>query len=106
MRRSWRDSQVPVNMSVFADAVTTAAWRRQAEWRAVIATEDNAFRSGDGSSTWLSVPALDITKRLHTPPLGGGGPRGSQRPSTCLQPGIVSDVISERLRRTRWISAS
>ncbi|GAB2472063.1 alpha/beta fold hydrolase [Jatrophihabitans fulvus] len=37
-----RDSQVPINMSVFASAVTTAAWRSKPSW-AVIATEDKAF---------------------------------------------------------------
>jgi pimeloyl-ACP methyl ester carboxylesterase len=37
-----RDSQVPVNMSVFGRAVTRAAWRDKPSW-AVIATEDKAF---------------------------------------------------------------
>jgi pimeloyl-ACP methyl ester carboxylesterase len=37
-----RDSQVPVNMSVFDEAVTNAAWRDKPTW-AVIATEDRAF---------------------------------------------------------------
>ena len=37
-----RDSQVPVNMAVFAAPVTTAAWHEKPSW-AVIATEDNAF---------------------------------------------------------------
>jgi pimeloyl-ACP methyl ester carboxylesterase len=36
------DSQVPVNMSVFGEAVTAAAWRDTPSW-AVIATEDKAF---------------------------------------------------------------
>ena len=36
------DSQVPVNMSVFGEAVTAAAWRNTPSW-AVIATEDKAF---------------------------------------------------------------
>jgi len=36
------DSQVPVRMSVFGEAVTTAAWRDKPSW-AVIATEDKAF---------------------------------------------------------------
>lgn len=36
------DSQVPVNMAVFAEAVTAAAWRDTPSW-AVIATEDRAF---------------------------------------------------------------
>ncbi len=36
------DSQVPVNMAVFGEAVTAAAWREKPSW-AVIATEDKAF---------------------------------------------------------------
>jgi pimeloyl-ACP methyl ester carboxylesterase len=36
------DSQVPVNMSVFATPVTNAAWRDKPSW-AVIATDDKAF---------------------------------------------------------------
>lgn len=37
-----RDSQVPINMSVFETKVTQAAWRTKPSW-AVIATEDKAF---------------------------------------------------------------
>ena len=37
-----RDSQVPINMSVFGVAVKHAAWRDKPTW-AVIATEDKAF---------------------------------------------------------------
>lgn len=37
-----RDSQVPINMSVFGTKLTNAAWRTRPSW-AVIATEDNAF---------------------------------------------------------------
>jgi len=37
-----RDSQVPINMSVFEEKVTEAAWRDKPSW-AVIATEDRAF---------------------------------------------------------------
>ncbi|RDI31623.1 alpha/beta fold hydrolase [Lentzea flaviverrucosa] len=37
-----RDSQVPINMSVFSTPVTNAAWRDKPSW-AVIATEDKAF---------------------------------------------------------------
>lgn len=36
------DSQVPVNMAVFGEAVTVAAWRDKPSW-AVIATDDKAF---------------------------------------------------------------
>jgi pimeloyl-ACP methyl ester carboxylesterase len=37
-----RDTQVPINMSVFGAAVKNAAWRDKPTW-AVIATEDKAF---------------------------------------------------------------
>lgn len=37
-----RDSQVPINMSVFATKLTQAAWRTKPSW-AVIATDDKAF---------------------------------------------------------------
>lgn len=37
-----RDSQVPINMSVFEEAVTRAAWAEKPSW-AVIATEDKSF---------------------------------------------------------------
>ncbi|ANZ41747.1 hydrolase [Lentzea guizhouensis] len=37
-----RDTQVPVNMSVFATPVQNAAWRDKPSW-AVIATDDKAF---------------------------------------------------------------
>src|SRR5690606_14538130 len=37
-----RDTQVPINMAVFATPVSEAAWRSKPSW-AVIATEDQAF---------------------------------------------------------------
>jgi pimeloyl-ACP methyl ester carboxylesterase len=37
-----RDSQVPINMSVFGAALTNAAWSTKPSW-AVIATEDQSF---------------------------------------------------------------
>jgi pimeloyl-ACP methyl ester carboxylesterase len=37
-----RDSQVPINMSVFGTKLNNAAWRTKPSW-AVIATEDKAF---------------------------------------------------------------
>ena len=40
-----RDSQVPINMSVFATPVSNAAWRAKPSW-AVIAREDKAFGTG------------------------------------------------------------
>jgi len=40
-----RDSQVPINLSVFATKLEHAAWRTRPSW-AVIATRDNAFGAG------------------------------------------------------------
>lgn len=40
-----RDSQVPINMAVFATPVTNAAWRTKPSW-AVIARHDKAFGEG------------------------------------------------------------
>lgn len=40
-----RDSQVPINMSVFETRLENAAWRTKPSW-AVIATQDNAFGAG------------------------------------------------------------
>ncbi|WP_225770033.1 alpha/beta fold hydrolase [Inquilinus sp. Marseille-Q2685] len=40
-----RDSQVPINMSVFATPISEAAWRSKPSW-AVIAREDKAFGEG------------------------------------------------------------
>ncbi|WP_338240479.1 alpha/beta fold hydrolase [Aurantiacibacter hainanensis] len=40
-----RDSQVPINMSVFATPIGQAAWRNKPSW-AVIAREDKAFGEG------------------------------------------------------------
>jgi pimeloyl-ACP methyl ester carboxylesterase len=37
-----RDSQVPINMTVFETRLENAAWRTKPSW-AVIATEDKAF---------------------------------------------------------------
>jgi pimeloyl-ACP methyl ester carboxylesterase len=76
-----RDSQVPVNMSVFADAVTTAAWRSKPSW-AVIATEDNAFDQAMLQHMAQRAGA-DITM---TP--------GSHA-VYLTQAGIVSDVIAK-----------
>jgi len=76
-----RDSQVPVNMSVFADAVTTAAWRSKPSW-AVIATEDNAF-----DQAMLQHMAQRAGADITTTP-------GSHA-VYLTQPGIVSDVIAK-----------
>ncbi len=75
-----RDSQVPINMSVFATPVTHAAWRDKPTW-AVIATDDKAFdqamlqhmakRAGAEVTNVAASHALFAT-----------------------QPGVVSDVIA------------
>jgi pimeloyl-ACP methyl ester carboxylesterase len=79
-----RDSQVPINMSAFAVAVTNAAWREKPTW-AVIATDDKAFdqamlqhmakRSGAEITNVAASHALFLT-----------------------QPGVVSDVIMTAAR--------
>jgi pimeloyl-ACP methyl ester carboxylesterase len=76
-----RDSQVPINMSVFDSPVTHAAWRDKPTW-AVIATEDKSFdqamlqhmakRSGATITTVSASHALFMT-----------------------QAGVVADVIDE-----------
>lgn len=65
------DSQVPVNMAVFGEAVTVAAWRDKPSW-AVIASEDKAFdqamlqhmasRIGADTTTVPGSHALFITQ--------------------------------------------
>lgn len=65
------DSQVPVNMAVFGEEVSVAAWRDKPSW-AVIATEDKAFdqamlqhmasRSGADVTTVPGSHALFITQ--------------------------------------------
>ena len=75
-----RDSQVPINMSVFEEAVTRAAWADKPSW-AVIATEDKSFdqamlqhmatRSGADITNVSASHALFMT-----------------------QSGVVSDVIA------------
>ncbi|RWZ68130.1 alpha/beta hydrolase [Labedella populi] len=74
-----RDSQVPVNMAVFAAAVGDAAWRTKPSW-AVIATEDNAFDSA----------------MLHHMARRAGADITTTEGSHAVfltQPGVVSDVI-------------
>ena len=50
-----RDSQVPINMSVFGTKLNNAAWRTKPSW-AVIATEDKAFDQAM-LLTWQSASA-------------------------------------------------
>jgi pimeloyl-ACP methyl ester carboxylesterase len=76
-----RDAQVPVNMAVFGEAVTTAAWRVKPTW-AVIATEDNAF-----DQAMLQHMAQRAGARITTTP-------GSHA-VYLTQSGVLSDVIDE-----------
>jgi pimeloyl-ACP methyl ester carboxylesterase len=74
-----RDAQVPINMSVFATAVTKAAWRDNPSW-AVIATEDKAF-----DQAMLQHMAQRASARITTVP-------GSHA-VYLTQAEVVSDVI-------------
>ena len=74
-----RDAQVPVNMAVFGEAVTKAAWRDKPSW-AVIATEDNAF-----DQAMLQHMAQRAGAAITTTP-------GSHA-VYLTQSGVVSDVI-------------
>ena len=74
-----RDAQVPVNMAVFGEAVSTAAWHSKPSW-AVIATEDNAF-----DQAMLQYMAQRAGADITTTP-------GSHA-VYLTQPAIVSDVI-------------
>ena len=79
-----RDSQVPINMSVFGTAVTNAAWRSKPSW-AVIGTEDNAFGAGMVHS---------MAKRM-------GAKITEVKASHALfmtQPKAIADVIDEAAR--------
>lgn len=78
------DSQVPINMASFGEAVTKAAWHDKPSW-AVIATEDKAFdqamlqhmaqRAGARVTNVSASHALFLT-----------------------QPGVVADTIDEAAR--------
>ncbi|GID32202.1 alpha/beta fold hydrolase [Paractinoplanes brasiliensis] len=75
-----RDSQVPINMSVFSAAVKNAAWRDKPSW-AVIATEDKAF-----DQAMLQHMAKRIGAEITNVP-------GSHA-LFITQAGVVSDVIA------------
>jgi pimeloyl-ACP methyl ester carboxylesterase len=75
-----RDSQVPINMSVFSTPVTNAAWRDKPTW-AVIATEDKAFDQAMlrhmAKRAGAEVTEVSASHALF-----------------ATQPGVVSDVIA------------
>ncbi|MGK5683887.1 alpha/beta fold hydrolase [Actinoplanes sp. URMC 104] len=74
-----RDSQVPINMSVFSTAVKNAAWRDKPSW-AVIATEDRAF-----DQAMLQHMAERIGAQVTNV--------SASHALFATQPGVVSDVI-------------
>jgi len=76
-----RDSQVPINMSVFGSVVTTAAWRDKPAW-AVIGTEDKAF-----DQAMLQHMARRMGAKITDVP--------ASHALYLTQAGVVSDVIVE-----------
>jgi len=76
-----RDSQVPINMSAFGTAVTTAAWRSKPSW-AVIGTDDKAF-----DQAMLQHMAQRIGAKITNVAASHAG--------YLTQAGIVSDTIAE-----------
>ena len=74
------DSQVPINMSVFATPVTNAAWHDKPTW-AVIATDDRAF-----DQDMLQHMAKRIGAEITNVP--------ASHALFLTQPGVVSDVIA------------
>ena len=80
-----RDSQVPINMSVFGETVTNAAWHTKPTW-AVIATEDQAF-----DQAMLQHMATRIGAEITNVP-------GSHA-LYITQSAVVSDVIASAAER-------
>jgi pimeloyl-ACP methyl ester carboxylesterase len=81
-----RDSQVPINMSVFATKLTNAAWRRKPSW-AVIATDDKAFdqRMLQAMAKRIGASVTEV-KASHA--------------VFMTQPKIVADVIDKAAKST------
>lgn len=82
-----RDSQIPINMSVFDTKLTQAAWRSRPSW-AVIATDDKAF-----DQRMLHAMAKRIGAKVTTVP--------ASHAVFMTQPKVVSDVIDEAARTAR-----
>jgi pimeloyl-ACP methyl ester carboxylesterase len=79
-----RDSQVPINMSVFGTTLKYAAWRTKPSW-AVIATEDKAFDQ---------AMLLHMAKRI-----GANITKVSASHSVFMtQPKVVADAIDGAAR--------
>jgi pimeloyl-ACP methyl ester carboxylesterase len=81
-----RDSQVPINMSVFATKLRNAAWRTKPSW-AVIATEDKAFGEG-----MLHSMARRIGARITEV--------SASHALFMTQPKAIADVIEEAARNS------
>lgn len=81
-----RDSQVPINMSVFATTLKNAAWRTRPSW-AVIGTEDNAFGKG-----MLHSMAKRIGARITEV--------SASHAVFMTQPKAIADVIEEAASNT------
>lgn len=81
-----RDSQVPINMSVFATKLTNAAWRTRPSW-AVIATDDKAF-----DQKMLQHMAKRINAKVTNV--------AASHAVFMTQPKVVADVIDQAARTT------
>jgi len=86
-----RDSQVPINMAVFATPVTNAAWRDKPSW-AVIGTEDKAF---------------DQAMLQHMAKRAGAEVTNvsASHALFATQPGVVADVIVAAAQRATGSAA-
>ncbi|MBF6025413.1 alpha/beta fold hydrolase [Lysobacter niastensis] len=80
-----RDSQVPINMSVFGTPLTHAAWRTKPSW-AVIATEDKAF-----DQAMLVHMATRIGAKITYTP--------ASHAVYMTQPRVVADVIDAAAKK-------
>jgi pimeloyl-ACP methyl ester carboxylesterase len=81
-----RDSQVPINMSVFATPLRNAAWRTKPSW-AVIATDDNAFGDGmlHGMARRIGAQITEVS---------------ASHALFVTQPKIIAGVIDEAARNS------
>lgn len=79
-----RDSQIPINMKVFAAPLTNAAWRAKPSW-AVIATEDRAF-----DQAMLQHMATRINARITEV--------AASHAVFLTQPAVVADTIDQAAR--------
>jgi pimeloyl-ACP methyl ester carboxylesterase len=82
-----RDTQVPINMSVFATKLKNAAWRTKPSW-AVVATDDKAFdqRMLNTMATRIGASVTKV-KASHA--------------VFMTQPKVVADVIDQAARHAK-----